>query len=199
MHSLNVPTTLLFCLLFHGVLAQITETAGDSDINYTVCQTAVLAVSICDNHTSSFSALAPSVKASCLCYNTTLGEWLPKSFDDPWSSCIEYAKTADSSDYSAVLNGAGLCSRVGNILNLPASVAATTTKNGGSSSQGMATATDTATTGQGALSSSASGGGSVSSVSAAASPTTTSGARRLVVKVGETVMFMVCTLMVFVF
>jgi hypothetical protein len=72
-----------------------------------------------------FSDLANSDEASCLCYSSK--SWNPNGFDVPWSSCVAWAKTANTTAYPDLASDAGLCASVGNILKAPASGTASTT------------------------------------------------------------------------
>lgn len=90
------------------------------------CQTAGDMMLSCESATSGFDSLDDSDAASCLCYSNT--HWQPKSFDQPFSSCIAWASTADTSDYVNWNSMRGFCSSVGDVMkNGPASASATTT------------------------------------------------------------------------
>lgn len=101
-------------------------TTAAPDPNLAACSTALEYITECEAGTPGFSNLANSDEASCLCYDSTTS-WDPVAFDNPWSSCIAWAKTADSTAYAGLLSNAGMCASVGNILNAPASAAVTST------------------------------------------------------------------------
>ena len=101
-------------------------TTAAPDPNLTACSTALNAITTCEAQTPGFSDLANSDEASCLCYQGGTS-WDPTAFDRPWSSCIAWAKTADTTVYSELLGNAGMCAAVGNILEAPAASTATTT------------------------------------------------------------------------
>jgi hypothetical protein len=132
------------------------------DPNFDVCSTALDYITQCESLTSGFSDLANSDEASCLCYDST--SWDPNGFDVPWSSCIAWAKTANSTVYPDLLTNAGMCSSVGNILHAPASGAASTT--GGTSTPTTATPVKATPVG-------GSGGSTTPTATANATPTST--------------------------
>jgi len=104
-------------------------TTAAPDPNFTACSAALDAITICESATPGFSNLANSDEASCLCYDSTTS-WDPLAFDDPWSSCIAWASTADTTAYAGLLSNAGMCASVGNILHAPASGVAPSTTAG---------------------------------------------------------------------
>jgi hypothetical protein len=133
----------------------ITGGGGDSnyvttvapDPNLAACSTALDAITTCESETPGFSNLANSDEASCLCYEDTTS-WDPMAFDDPWSSCVAWASTADTSIYAELLSNEGMCASVGNILQVSASgvpasttAAATNTANSAKSTVTSAKAT----------------------------------------------------------
>lgn len=97
-----------------------------TDPQQIACQTAVDIVQACESAVPGFDNLDDSEIASCLCYSGSV--WQPQSFDQPWSSCINWASTADASDLAVWTTLRGFCSRVGDVVNAPASAAATTTQ-----------------------------------------------------------------------
>ncbi|PMD52753.1 uncharacterized protein K444DRAFT_668421 [Hyaloscypha bicolor E] len=115
-------------------------TTAAPDPNLAACSTALEYITECEAGTPGFSNLANSDEASCLCYDSTTS-WDPVAFDNPWSSCIAWAKTADSTAYVGLLSNAGMCASVGNILNAPASVAVTSTTTMGSGAKATVTST----------------------------------------------------------
>lgn len=72
-------------------------------------------------------------QASCLCYTSSGTEivYAPSVYDNLQSGCVNWAKTADTSDYALFASVEGLCTAVGNVRSL--SAAATTTKSGSGS------------------------------------------------------------------
>ncbi|KAK4580138.1 hypothetical protein LTR86_000341 [Recurvomyces mirabilis] len=80
-----------------------------TDPNLSVCATALSGLSACEAATSSFTDLDASVQASCLCYNSG-GSFAGSVFDGPWSSCVAWAQTADTTDYPALSSAMGFCS-----------------------------------------------------------------------------------------
>lgn len=84
----------------------ITTAAPDS--NLSACSVALHYISKCESEIPGFSNLANSDEASCLCYDTVTS-WDPLAFDDPYSSCIAWASTADTTAYAGLLSNAGMC------------------------------------------------------------------------------------------
>lgn len=80
-----------------------------TDPNLSVCATALSGLSACEQATPSFTALSSAAQATCLCYNSG-GDYAGAAFDDPWSSCVAFAQTADTSDYPALSSVLGFCS-----------------------------------------------------------------------------------------
>jgi len=107
----------------------VTTTAADP--NYAGCQSAFAILSACESATPNFDNLDGITQASCLCYDAT-SAWVPNAFDQPWSSCVAWASTADTTDLAGLLSGAGLCQSAGNVLagTAAASMPATTTSRG---------------------------------------------------------------------
>lgn len=66
----------------------------------------------------------PTSQAPCLCYSS--GTWRPTGFDGPVSTCADFVKTAQPSDYALFSNLAGFCTDVGDI-----SAGAAPTRSGG--------------------------------------------------------------------
>lgn len=80
--------------------------------------------SYCNSVSPGFSTMAGTDQAPCLCYSST--NWVPDVFDNAVETCANFARTASPSDYSALLENEGFCTRVGNVL-APASTTARTT------------------------------------------------------------------------
>lgn len=101
------------------------------DANLVACSTALAYISECDSEIPGFSNLPNSIEASCLCYDSNTS-WNPLGFDDPWSSCIAWAETADATAYSGLVVNAGMCVSEGDVRSAPASGAVASTTAGGS-------------------------------------------------------------------
>lgn len=104
------------CQLVGDVKASPTLT-NVVDLNSVACDVFSASESSCAAETPSFTALAFSVQASCLCYS--MSTYAPQTFDGIFGSCLAYIKTADPSLYSS-LRGSTLprtpCVEVGNVI-----------------------------------------------------------------------------------
>lgn len=90
-------------------------------------------------------------QASCLCYTAsgTQTVYAPSVYDNAWMGCVNWAKTADTTDYPLFASVAGLCTGVGNIRSASATVTSTGSGSGAASttsqsSSGGAVSTRTA-------------------------------------------------------
>lgn len=90
-----------------------TASATDPFLTNTACAIVDYALSNCESATPGFATLSASQMAPCLCYSGT--KWNPTGFDSPASTCAEYIKTADPSDYSLISPLASFCTRVGDV------------------------------------------------------------------------------------
>jgi hypothetical protein len=54
-------------------------------------------------------------QASCLCYVST-STWMPTVFDNAVSTCVKFAKTAETSIWPVMKSLDGFCGGVGNIM-----------------------------------------------------------------------------------
>lgn len=77
----------------------------------TACSTLGSILSICTSLIPSFTALAPTVQASCLCYSSAA--YLPSIFDDAVEVCADYAFTAWPAAYTPIANLQSFCSNFG--------------------------------------------------------------------------------------
>lgn len=141
--SLAAPEPCFASILEGGNGQDIAPPITTTDSNLAACSTALNVLSGCEAATSGFDNLANSDAASCLCYNSA-GSWAPSAFDLPYSSCVAFARTADTSDYSGMTDGLGLCSSVGDIMKSGAP--STTAAGTGATSAGVSRSTIAAST-----------------------------------------------------
>ena len=79
------------------------------DLNGLACETAAAIFSTCESAVPSFTALAVTAQAQCVCYDSN-GIYDPTVFDEAANSCYSYLLTAsptDAPDYSSQV--IGLC------------------------------------------------------------------------------------------
>jgi hypothetical protein len=66
----------------------------------TNCESVTSIIEVCQASTPGFNNLCFHDMQSCLC--STSGTWAPSFYDNYWSSCLEWASTADPPEYSAL-------------------------------------------------------------------------------------------------
>lgn len=122
-----------------GTSTSASITINSNDPNVIACRSAVRILNSCTSATPGFISMLGGAQASCLCYTSSGTEtiYAPSVYDNLQSGCVNWAKTADTSDYALFASVEGLCTAVGDVRSL--SAAATTTASG----SGSATATAT--------------------------------------------------------
>ncbi|KAL3425320.1 hypothetical protein PVAG01_02111 [Phlyctema vagabunda] len=83
------------------------------------------ALYICETLTPSFTALAATLQAPCLCYSST--DWVPSIFDTAVERCAGFAESAVPFAFGDVDGLRGFCGGVGDVLARPNNIPASTT------------------------------------------------------------------------
>jgi len=100
---LIVPTLLIHAVLSATFDRPVPQVARQADQGITSCVPWLSLVESCTAATPSFESLPFSVRASCLCYSSSL--WQPSVYDGALDTCLAYLATASPTYYSSIGGG----------------------------------------------------------------------------------------------
>lgn len=105
-----------FCSNIGNVYGRTASAVANSTHSGSACNLVNSLIEACTSLTPGFATMPATNQASCLCYVTT-STWAPTLFDNAVSTCMEFAKTAETSVYPIVQTLEGFCGGVGNIMS----------------------------------------------------------------------------------